>query len=568
MPEDVVSIRIEGRGAREVAGDFRRVGRALDRTTLKATTTGRALRASVRGVRPIVRNLGAALGGLGVAAGAKRILTLQEILAQIQVDSQKTNEEMAELARQAQDAGKQFGFVSQEVATALKTFQDFGGILDFGQQVLDQTLLFSKAAGIAPEAAATIVGTLKQSLNAGAKEIPGLLNALLAQARAGTLNPEQISRVLPELLSAGAGLGFQGQRGATQLGSALQIAGQAFAGRPEQAKTATLALLRDIFKQAGKLRERFGVSVLDDKDEIRNVEAIMRDIFVATRGQITGRRGLQQIFTDESIKAALAFKNSFNQVAGRFEAGSRVADILRISNAALRDGSQLARDYQLRLKGIGKEAEQVKRFWADVDDAIQTHGANILRFISDNPVLSAVLGIGGFAGLKIAGGALSGIGAGLAGGAAGTAGAAAGAGAGIAGSIASGLAKVLPPVMGAAASEFLAEAQLERDRAMSQIQLRFQHLPETQRKQLARLAGQFGALRAQGAESVEGPGGQRVQLTQQGIVEALQRNADQLKLSREDFREVLPKLQAIVRRASSTQGPGLDAARNAAARGL
>lgn len=568
MPDEVVSIRIQGNGADAVARQFRGLGKGLDETAAKAERSGRILRGAFGGIGPLARTLSGALGGIGLAAGAKRVLDFQKVLATIQVGTGKTNAEMQRLAAGAVAAGKAVGFTGQEVAGALQTFMDQGGIIDFGQQVLDQTLLFARAADIAPDAAASIVGALRNNLQAEAKDIPGLLNMIFQQANIGQLNPEQMARVAPELFSRAQAMGFKGKKGAVQVGTALQVVGGTFAGKPEEARTALFAMLRDLFKNADKLKRR-GIGIFDKKGEIRNIDAILREIFIKTRGRMEGRGGLLKIFTDESVGAVNSYLGQFNQATGKFKTDSPLNRMLAASDAALSNSTALVEAYKTRLGGIGAEAEKVQRFWADVDSIVQEKGGSILKFISANPAISAVLGIGGYAGMNVAGGALSAAGGFLGGKALGAAG---GALAGGAGAVAGGGALAVGAVgLAAAGATALAGWQIKRaidEAPWAQTGALREEDPVV--GQLRQLAAQLAGAGAAGTTSVQTSGG-RVALSPEAAMAILADNAKRLGQSQEKFSELVPALQALVRSLARNGSPGsggVDAPPRALARGL
>ena len=85
---------------------------------------------------------------------------------------------------------------------------------------------------------------IKQGFNFDAR-VKGFA-ALVAQADAGTVSLEAMAKIMPEILGLGQTYGFGGQRGVSQLGTALQVAGGVFGGRGEESRTSVKALLRDL----------------------------------------------------------------------------------------------------------------------------------------------------------------------------------------------------------------------------------------------------------------------------------------------------------------------------------
>ncbi len=389
-----VNIRISESGSRKVAGGFRRIDKSMSKV---GRTSQRVARSMARGfgrVGGAVGRLGGILGGLGVAVGGKALLAFDDVLGQLQADTGMTTAAAKKMRAEFLKISKDVGISKDQVAAAAQEWQDYTGVLKQMMPQMGNLAKIHKATGTPMKQLATISAALMNSLGLKPKGAIDALARLNEQSRAGAINMKKAAAVLPELLAAGSGYGFKGQRGTKQMGTLLQTAGAAYGGKAAEAKTGAVALMRDLTKNAKKLK-KMKVNVFDPKDpkKMRDIDKIMSEIMKKTGGAIAGKKGLGQIFTEESIKTALAFKQA--------------KSIKRVQAAGER-GSMGTIQTQLNKKvtGVAAESEKLKKALAGLDAAFQTHGKAMLTWAAKNPMLAAGAAAGGYGALKLGGGIL------------------------------------------------------------------------------------------------------------------------------------------------------------------
>lgn len=402
-----VGIRFKAEGTSGVIRQFRNVGSAIDASARKGVRLGRVMRSTFGGVSSQVRTMAAAFGGLSIVMGARKILSFDEKLAQIQVNAKFTNKEILSLKARMIEVGQTFRQTPEDMAGAAQVFQDFGGILKgFGEAVIPTVAKFARATGSLPEEGARIASVLHKQLGLNATEVAQAFAMLKAQSDAGTIALDQLATVLPEVLSLSASLGVKGMNAVQQFGTALQVIGET-GGGVEETRTRLKGLIRvltDVRK--AETFKKLGIKIFDKKDGktvLRDVTTLMSEIMDATDGKLEGRGGLLDIFRDERAKVGMmAFFNTWDQQTKKFRKkglrGATTADVLAAGAGASPD--ELDKAIRTKQTGVGASADKVKGATTKIQGILQSDGAKLLATVAENPVLAAALGVSGFVAFK------------------------------------------------------------------------------------------------------------------------------------------------------------------------
>ena len=616
MPE-TVAIRITETGSARVAAGFRRVVRSV---TSMGSAAGRAATKLARGlgrVGGLASRLTGVMAGLGVAMGGKALLAFDDIMGRLQADAGLTTKQAGKLRDEIMGASKAFNLSKDSIAAGAQKLQDYQGVLPKMLGHLGALARVAKATGAEMTDLAGITGPLLNAMGLEPKGAVIALAKLSEQARFGAVRMKDAARVLPKLLSAGAGYGFKGLAGAQQMGTLLQVAGVASGGSAEEAMTGSMALLRDLQKAAkgkgGGLLGKMGVRIRTATGDLRDPTEIMAEVLRATGGQVGGKRGLGAIFTEESIRAAMAYKGAFDQRSGKWAAGGAVATA---QAAGQRGGAgTVAEQLRLLTTGIAADSERVHKALNDLDIAFQRTGKNILAWGAQNPYKAGAAAVGGYLGLKalgpLAGWLLRGMGKGAAAGGLGGAkgalgipvfvtnmpgtfsplgggggpaaaprgvmGRAVGRAAGWLGGGSKAALAVGAGLVGAAGGAAMLvgahsagqKALLARQKA-AEINVR----NAAQRSIAERLVAQAGQLGALGRAGVTrfGPAGNQRDLTQAEAIESMRASAKRQGGTEATFQAMLPVLRQLTAALSkgptvTVTAPGIDAPRVEAGRG-
>jgi hypothetical protein len=393
-------IRLEAFGERQVAGAFGKVDRSINRTGSTSRRVSAGMRREWGTVRRSAGGLLKVLGGVGLAAGGKRVMDFRQRLGQLQADAGMTTGAAEKLATKILGLQTAFNVSKDSITDAVQVFQDFGGIVPKGVTILAGLTKISKASGTEMKDLATIASTLMQTLGMSPDEALQMVTLLNDQALKGQVALRDLAKVIPGVMGAGVGKGFGGERAVKQLGTLMQVAGQAVGGNAEVARTQALALMRDLTKAAPTLQKKFGISVFDKDRNMRDINDIMAAVIKGTGGKMgiaLKGGGFKEFFTEESAKVAGVFKSMFDVGTGKFKTESTVANVLGAKGGMATVEAQLQR----RVGGIAKEAEEFETSLKQLDEAVQKYGARLIQWASANKAEAAATGLGLAAAVKL-----------------------------------------------------------------------------------------------------------------------------------------------------------------------
>jgi len=147
-------------------------------------------------------------------------------------------------------------------------------------------------------------------------------------------------------------------------------------------------VLRDLAGKEAMLSKKFGVAIFSDKEKknVRSMRDIMTDIAKATGGAIGGKKGLNKIFSAESMGVAAGFLKSLEQS----KSGGGILFKLDMGSSA-----DIESQYKTRMDGVAKEAQQVKIALAQLENGITRHGMSLVSWIGNNTTQAGTIA-GGF----------------------------------------------------------------------------------------------------------------------------------------------------------------------------
>lgn len=383
-------VKVTSSGVQQVAREFDQVDKSLGRVGRTGSKVSSVLTRDLGSLGSKVSGVTRALAGLGAAAKAKDILEFDNRLGVLQAKMRASTPEMQAMKDGVLGLGSAYGVQKDKILGAIETYQDYGGLVRQGLPMLKlQTKLASAYGAEMADLAKIDAVLIKQGLSV--EDRAAALAKLTAQADAGTVSLEGLAAVFPEIAGVGGAQGFLGLRGVDQLGTALQVAGDAFAGSAEQSRTAVRALLRDLTMNAKKLRSGLGIKVFDKKNNMRDLDTLMAEIVKKTGGKMAGRKGLAKFFTADS-----------QALAAQWAAGMRsgmVGGVMGASTTASEKGIDEA--VEKRMTGIAATAVKTQQGLAKLDEAAQKHGSTLLNFLAEDPKKTALVAGGGYAALKV-----------------------------------------------------------------------------------------------------------------------------------------------------------------------
>lgn len=371
-------IKVGATGVETVTRGFNRMKRGIQEVGKSGDFASRKVSRGLGVVRSKLRGVYGLAGGVGAVGALKKVLDWKDGLGQLQADIGLTTKESLKMEEQILATSDAFNASKAELVGALQVYQDFGGIVDKGLSTLDELAKRHRATGTSAADLATIHSTLIQTLNQTPEEGIAGIDAMIAQSLAGQISLRKLAKALPEVLAGGTGYGFKGKRGIEQLGTALQVAGQATGGKSEEARTMVKALLRDLTAQKSKFA-KLGIRVFDKEGNMRDLDELMGEVITKTGGKMSGKHGLAKLFTADSQVIAAAYASSFDLAAGKYRKGGTVSNVL----AAGRGSSAKTADdmYKRRTEGISSQSERVQKSLRELETGLLRHGGNLIEWI-------------------------------------------------------------------------------------------------------------------------------------------------------------------------------------------
>jgi len=375
MASDVI-IKVSADGVQVLSQDFGKAGTAAERLGKKGVFAGASISSGMRTATAGARMLYGMLGGIGAAMAVKKILTFNEQLNRLYVDSGKSAKEMLALKEQMLKMSEASGMPAEEIARGMQVFQDFGGRLDIGIAKMQELVQFSRAYGTSMEDTSKVAATLNK-VGVANEDILSSMAMMKAMADAGNESMAAIADVVPKILAAGTAYGFVGKRGVEQLLPLQQLLSGTGASAEETATIINgfMKELKD--EKATKVFKKWKWSPFD-KGKLKDVDVIMKKIMDKTGGDV---KKLGDIFAEMGFKAVVAFK----------AAGADAEKIFK----ARKTGKDVGEAFKKTEEGpFGKPSADIDKALAKGNSALQNYGGKAASWIANNPEAAAAIGVG------------------------------------------------------------------------------------------------------------------------------------------------------------------------------
>ena len=260
---------------------------------LAARTAGR-LRGSLLGVA------GIAGGGFAVASGLKRVISWEQRMERLGIQSGHTTEEMARFLKEANRIASlpEIRLDTSQLIAAVEAYVEKTGDLQFARDNLELFAQAIQGSGGTGDAVGRLSAELRKL---GVTDAARALNLWTAQGKEGAFTIGNMAAQGERLVSAFDRLKYRGEGAVRQLGAISQMARQS-TGSSEQAATAVEALLRTMSdaQKIDAIWSELGVNVRDAAGAFRPLDRILKEVIGAVGGDITQLSG---IFDAKAIRA-------------------------------------------------------------------------------------------------------------------------------------------------------------------------------------------------------------------------------------------------------------------------
>ena len=295
-------LRRAGRDGEQSMGRLTRRLRGVRREAGLAARAGGKVRG---GIGLAAGVLGVAGGGFAIASGLKRVMTMEQRYARLQIQSSSTAETIARVRKEIEATASlpEIRLDASELLATVEAVVQRTGDLDFAR---DNLLSFAQATqGYGGPGSGGAIGQIGSELRKlgikTQKEVAEFFNLLAAQGTQGAFTLGNVASEGPRLFSAYSRLGYKGPDAGREMGALAQLSQMGTGSAPE-ATTAFEALLRT-FSDADKgdaMWREWGVNVRDASGAFRAPSEIIKEVFAATGGDPTE---LGRVFDETAIRA-------------------------------------------------------------------------------------------------------------------------------------------------------------------------------------------------------------------------------------------------------------------------
>jgi len=366
------------------------------------------LRQAEKGFRSLTgqaRMLGSTLAGvgagIGLAAGAKAVLDFDQQLGALQRDSGLSTEKMKQLRAQILGLNAEFAIGKDDITGVLKVFQDLGGNLKQGIQLMPELTKASKATGASMQDLGTIAASMVNAGD-GPEKVMVQIRAMANQAENGTINMKQLASVGAELVGMAKSKGMD----FTQLVTSLQTVGQVVPN-VQEARTSLKAMVTAMVQNQKKISQlSVGGKKINPfefvtdpatgakRKVLRNIKVLMGEILTATKRDPIK---LQEIFGTDAGKAVDAFMLSFDEKLGTISKGT----FARVEKA----GAEAPEDFFNKkiatlASGIDAEGEKLRKGMAQAEQMFQNLGKKLMLTVAEDPAAALKTTAGAIAAVK------------------------------------------------------------------------------------------------------------------------------------------------------------------------
>ena len=393
-------LRILSQGARRAARDMGRLGTAI----------GKGIGGAVGTVQGDIRRLTGGLGGLasamGVAFGAREVLTFSAKLGALQAKTRASTADMMKLKQSILGAASVTGVSKDELADFVTEMQDFGGLAPEAQKKLGDIAKVMRGAGVAGSEMGRTFGTLIQK---GFKtgEAVDAIGKIIKSADAGTVSFANLSRIAGQMFGVFAEGGFTGARGLEQMNIAIQTVGARFSGSAEETRTSISALFRDLQANAKVISKIVGFEIVDKDKNLKDIDVIAKALFKklgpGAALKLKEKKGATRV-TAETVAALGAYEQAFDFKTGEYKKTGKQATVESVRAASKAGGAaDIESMFKARNEGIDAAGAKLQQSINRISEIFQNFGGKMLTGIVENPGKAAGMAAGGYALSKLMG---------------------------------------------------------------------------------------------------------------------------------------------------------------------
>ena len=287
-------------------------------------------------------------GGLGMAV--KNVGDLSESLMYYSFAAKKSDADTKVFRESLHKTAVETGVAANEILNGVSKIGEITGDFDFAEKMSVSLAKASKASKTSIEDLAAVASSMKGSMGYSADQVLNAFNALIIQGEKGSFTLQSFAAEGKALLASASTFGIKSTDQFAKFGSFLQIVNEKIKSSAETT-TSVSALFSELIDKAADIKKKFGVSVFDKNNELREFDVIIKEIMAKTGGSL---KKLSPVFGASSMKA-------INPLIGEFQnEWKRMDEIAKAGIEGMENSDVLEDYYQKASNSFNSNVDKMK----------------------------------------------------------------------------------------------------------------------------------------------------------------------------------------------------------------
>lgn len=350
MANNEVTLRI-GADATGLQNGLRQSSTAVSSFGTKARATIARVGGSMRGLadRMVTPFNSLVLGG-GLGMAVKNVGDLSESLMYYGFAAKKSDADTKVFRESLHKTAIETGVAANEILNGVSKIGEITGDFDFAEKMSESLAKASKASKASVEDLATVASSMKGSMGYSADQVFKAFNALIIQGEKGSFTLQGFATEGKALLASASTFGIKSTDQFAKFGAFLQIVNEKIKSQAETT-TSVSTLFSELIDKAADIKKKFGVSVFDKNNELREFDVIIKEIMKKTGGSL---KKLSPVFGASSMKA-------INPLIGEFQNNwERMDEIAQAGIEGMKNTDVLEDYYEKASNSFNSNVDKMK----------------------------------------------------------------------------------------------------------------------------------------------------------------------------------------------------------------
>lgn len=350
MANNEVTLRI-GADATGLQNGLRQSSTAVSSFGTKARATIARVGGSMRGLADsLVTPFNSLVLGGGLGMAVKNVGDLSESLMYYGFAAKKSDADTKVFRKSLHKTAIETGVAATEILNGVSKIGEITGDFDFAEKMSESLAKASKASKASVEDLATVASSMKGSMGYSADQVFKAFNALIIQGEKGSFTLQGFATEGKALLASASTFGIKSTDQFAKFGAFLQIVNEKIKSQAETT-TSVSTLFSELIDKAADIKKKFGVSVFDKNNELREFDVIIKEIMKKTGGSL---KKLSPVFGASSMKA-------INPLIGEFQNNwERMDEIAQAGIEGMKNTDVLEDYYEKASNSFNSNVDKMK----------------------------------------------------------------------------------------------------------------------------------------------------------------------------------------------------------------